>query len=323
MPEELSEIPESYLPTNVHLLHKEKREKIFHQTMDKILDKILVRFWDLEDDQSSLILDLKVNIQSNEFLIQAPVQNGYAKLNLRKGKENRITIIQIPIALLTIGKSVQLTVNGVIVTATRINKETDDIQNYSLCFLQYVFLIWNFMDAIKEGDILRTNVCLKTMIPLFYCHSELSKYLAECIDYIQKTEILLSTKMSMKVRASSFINKSGRTGKNKPADIEKENQVKLLKELIRGLGSNKTENAIIGISKAAPVIESVVHQFDEEAGICELRTTHKSRSLENDLMVMLEKTRELDPFSNQGRSLHSFKGINANPVYTVNKEKFQ
>lgn len=45
MPEESSEIPESYLPTNVHLLHKEKREKIFHQTMDKILDKILVRFW--------------------------------------------------------------------------------------------------------------------------------------------------------------------------------------------------------------------------------------------------------------------------------------
>lgn len=45
MPEESSEIPESYLPTNVHLLHKEKREKIFHQTMDKILDKILLRFW--------------------------------------------------------------------------------------------------------------------------------------------------------------------------------------------------------------------------------------------------------------------------------------
>lgn len=263
---------------------------------------------DLENDKSSLILDLKVKIQSTDLLIQAPVQNGYAKLNLRKGQEKRITIVQMPIALLTIGKSVQLTVNGITVSATRINKETNDIQNYSVCFLQYVFLIWNFMDAIKEGDIFRTNVCFKTMIPLFYCHSELSKYLAECIDYIQKTEILLSTKMSMKVRAASFINKSGRIGKNKPADMEKENQVKLLKELIRGLGSNKTENAIVGISKAAPVIESVVHHFDEEAGICEIRTTHKSRSLERD--------------SNQGRSLQSYKGINANPIYSVNKEKF-
>lgn len=122
----------------------------------------------------------------------------------------------------------------------------------------------------------------------------------------------------MKVRAASSINKSRRIGKNKPADMEKENQVKLLKELIRGLGSNK----IVGISKAAQVIESVVHHFDEEAGICEVRTTHKSRSLESDLKVMLEKTRELDPFSYQGRSLQSYKGINANPIYSVNKEKF-
>lgn len=99
---------------------------------------------------SSLIWDLKVKIQSTELLIKAPVQNGYAKLNLRKGQENRITIVQIPIALLTIGKSVQLTVNGIAVSATRINKETDDIQNYSMCFLQYVFLIWNFMMPSKK-----------------------------------------------------------------------------------------------------------------------------------------------------------------------------
>lgn len=52
--------------------------------------------------------------------------------------------------------------------------------------------------------------------------------------------------MSMKARAASFINKSGRIENNKPADMEKENQVKLLKELIRGLGSNK----IVGISKS-------------------------------------------------------------------------
>lgn len=30
----------------------------------------------------------------------------------------------------------------------------------------------------------------------------------------------------------------------------------------------------------------------------------------------------MDPFSNQGRSLQSYKGINANPIYSVNKEQF-
>lgn len=113
------------------------------------------------------------------------------------------------IVLFIIGKLVQLIVNGVIVFVIRINKEINDIQNYFVCFLQYVFFIWNFMDVIKEGDIFRINVCLKIMIFLFYCYLELLKYLVECIDYIQKIEILFFIKMFMKVRVVLFINKSG------------------------------------------------------------------------------------------------------------------
>lgn len=97
------------------------------------------------------------------------------------------------------------------------------------------------------------------MMPLFYSHSSLSKYMTECIDYVLKTETLLTPKMALKVRADSFINPTGRLGHNKAADIEKENQVnfKMLKDLIRGLGANKTENAIVKISKVAPIIHSI------------------------------------------------------------------
>ena len=116
----------------------------------------------------------------------------------------------------------------------------DKIFEYSMEVLQYILLIWNFKDSIKEGDLFRSNVCLKAMIPLFYKYSQsMSKYFCECIDYIQKTEIILAEKMSMRVRAASFINKPGKLGRNKPADIEKENQVKLIKELIRSLGQTK------------------------------------------------------------------------------------
>lgn len=108
---------------------------------------------------------------------------------------NGICAIQIPITMLTVGRSVQITLNKLQVTVTRLDQVIVDIQNSWLCFLQYVFLIWNFMDAVKEGDIFRTNVCLKTMVLLFFCHSQLLKYMAEGIDYIQKTEILLSPKM--------------------------------------------------------------------------------------------------------------------------------
>jgi hypothetical protein len=37
----------------------------------------------------------------------------------------------------------------------------------------------------------------------------------------------------------------GGAGKKKAADLQIENEAKLLKDLIRGLGANKTENSII------------------------------------------------------------------------------
>lgn len=40
-----SQIDAGHLPTNVHMLHRQSREQIFHQTMDKLLEKLLVIFW--------------------------------------------------------------------------------------------------------------------------------------------------------------------------------------------------------------------------------------------------------------------------------------
>ena len=39
-------------------------------------------------------------------------------------------------------------------------------------------------------------------------------------------------------------------------------------DLIRRLGANKTENAIVTVSKAAPVIQGIVDNFDR-MGMCE------------------------------------------------------
>ena len=40
--------------------------------------------------------------------------------------------------------------------------------------------------------------------------------------------------------------------------MQKENQVKEIKDFIKGLGANKTENSIVKLSKAAPVINDIV-----------------------------------------------------------------
>lgn len=64
---------------------------------------------------------------------------------------------------------------------------------------------------------------------------------------------MLPLRLLLEVRTGSFVNPKGGIGNTKPSDMQKENQVKEFKELIKGLGSNKTETAIVNVCKAAPV----------------------------------------------------------------------
>ena len=296
-------------------------EKIFH------IQIVIINFFYVFQDvhNSGSTVQLNMQIHRSILPITAHVRNQMACIQLIiNGNMHRV---QVPLDQLLPGKQFSINIPGFgrDIRISKIPKKPvdDDVYNYSMCLLQYAFVILSLKDAIKEGDIDRVNVCLKLMIPLFFQHSELSKYMAECIDYIQKTEVLLSPRMAIKVRAASFVNKSGQLGRNKPADIEKENQVKILKDMIRGLGSNKTEEAIVKISKAAPVIEAVTEKFDEQAGVTKVRTSHKMRSLDDDLSVVGKKLREIRPFHSQnGRRIPSFVNIASSPTEHMNIRRY-
>jgi len=80
--------------------------------------------------------------------------------------------------------------NGIIVKACGVDihlkSECDDktLRNYALNFLQWYFNVIQMKDAIREGNMKRVNIVLKNMIPFFYSHSVLLKYMVECMDYM-------------------------------------------------------------------------------------------------------------------------------------------
>ena len=57
----------------------------------------------------------------------------------------------------------------------------------------------------------------------------------------------------------------------------------MLKDLIRELGANKTENAIVTVSKAAPVIQGIVDNFDRMVCVKKKKTRHQKKSFECDV----------------------------------------
>ena len=129
--------------------------------------------------------------------------------------------------------SIPVANNNIPIRISMKEENSDDLYNYVMQFLLWFFIILTLKDHVKEGDSERTNISMKFCIPVFYTHSIYSKYLEECVDYILKTEILLSEKLALKTRYGSFVNLKGRKGCNKATDLQKENDVLVLLEFIR------------------------------------------------------------------------------------------
>ncbi|XP_033729431.1 uncharacterized protein LOC117318569 [Pecten maximus] len=249
------------IPSNICLQHKHHKEEVANRVMEEIVKDIFIPFED-----KAQTCRLKMSLGNWQTEAETPIKDDKVKVNVAVGK----TAVTLDIPTATVKKGCVVKLPGVDnplhikekVSHTSAST-TDGLQDYVVNFLQWYFVIIQLQDAIHEGDVVRTNVILKYMIPFFYSHSSLSKYFSECIDFILKTELTLPPNYSMRVRAASFVNVHGGRGQNKAADMHKENEVKLLKELIKGLGANKSEHSIIAISKAAPVVAAVVSNFDK------------------------------------------------------------
>ena len=81
----------------------------------------------------------------------------------------------------------------------------DDIYNYSLSFLRVAMDLLQFDDLVKSGDIDRLTIVMKRLCPTFIgLTSYRSKYAIECVNFLTKTECLLSEKDSVKVKLEAF-----------------------------------------------------------------------------------------------------------------------
>jgi hypothetical protein len=117
-------------------------------------------------------------------------------------------------------------------------------------------------DTATEGDLYRAVLNSKYVVPFFYSHSKLSKYLVENIDYVLKCEYLSSPLQRIRVLEGSFVNVRGGLGKNVESDLVQEHSVCNQKSLIKTLGANKTETSITRVTRSADALVEICFQFD-------------------------------------------------------------
>jgi hypothetical protein len=192
------------------------------------------------------------------------------KLCLKIGNENR----QLSLPPTFRGQVYEVLINGTIVKipipgeATLFETNTDEHNKYTLGFMRVMMDFCMLDDIIHAADIDRLPVCLKRLLPsIVGLTSFRSNYSIEIIIFLTKTEHVLSPRDSVAVKLRAFVNPHGREGCNKAADMQQENNIKLVKQVLKGLGASKTDKSMVRASLAAPGISLIVDNFRTSVGL--------------------------------------------------------
>ncbi|XP_062567378.1 uncharacterized protein LOC134229640 isoform X2 [Saccostrea cucullata] len=284
-------IPNLSLPENIRNTHIKTREPLFWKVVKEIVNEIFMEF-----HNPGCLPPVQLDFGGSSVIIprEQLCKNGYVDVKVPSGEVLRVF---------------------------NSHETTDDIQNYSLQLLMWYIHFCEFQDGIREGDPFRTNINLKRMIPFFYSHSDRSKYAVECIDYILKTEVLLPQHTAMRVRLGSFVNPHGKKGGNKPADMQQENNILVLKDVIKGLGANKTTKAMERASAAAPVVAETVENYMNSIGCVSRSGKHNTKDNLEDVKLLVQLLSRLDPFSViDNRKMNFYSGFRKNPFSAISSD---
>ena len=113
----------------------------------------------------------------------------------------------------------------------------DHKQEHTLARLSFSLLIWDMLDAVKEGDGERL-IRLYKVAMLYYKAYGHSHYAYSTLLMTLQVNACLTPRMSHSVIWNRFWNKRGGNGGNIPLDLHLEHLNNFLKTFLKGLGPN-------------------------------------------------------------------------------------
>ena len=117
----------------------------------------------------------------------------------------------------------------------------EDFFIYHSAKFAFGFILFEFSDAIKEGDGHRLFNLYKLALLIYKCNGHF-KYAYIVVLYLVKCIAILSKFQAFRLKWNRFFNRSGGKGKNILLDLEKELQNKDLQVTWVALGPNIDEN---------------------------------------------------------------------------------
>ena len=168
-----------------------------------------------------------------------------------------------------------------------------------------------FLDAIKEGDGDRLLRQYKYF--LLYCRADRSgstKYALECLYQFFQVYALMSPRDSERLVWNRSVNNHGHKVCNIPLDESTEHSNNFLKQGIKDLGPNVSEEAVSRLCKAETSTRLILESTDRSL---DRASRHSHVNTEKDLEELIKNVVRLDVFSErEGRKYGHFANFRRN-----------
>ncbi|KAK3724040.1 hypothetical protein QZH41_020320, partial [Actinostola sp. cb2023] len=307
------------IPDDISTYPKLQKLEILHKAASMVVDKFIFR----EDNLSRMVDDV-LTVEEREQTINNQVLTTDGRFPCRfadctfsfkyDGKSRRKhelshtppPIIQESTSFVTSGKP-------------KVNKtkeeEHDDIFNYNCALLSDGLFFQNFLDAISEGDGLRTMRQYKYM--LLYCKNDKqhsTKYALECLYQFFLIFALLSPRDGERFIWNRSVNNAGGKGRNIALDLDTEHSNNYLKQAIKNLGPNLTEKSVTRICQAEKATRTILQSVDKNLQQVTDPGKHSSVSLERDLSELVKRLVNVKVFDEEiGRQYTHYCNFERDP----------
>lgn len=165
---------------------------------------------------------------------------------------------------------------------TELNPEPkDDVYDYPCGFMNMALLLRNFAYGTKEGDGKRIIRCIKLFLAS-------TKYSLEALNDLFQVFALLSPREAERLIWNRTVNNKGRSGCNVAMDLVLEHDNHLVRERIRSLGANISQESVCRICRAFFVLKSFLQCFDKELKVKKISGDHSKKSAKEDLKKVIK-----------------------------------
>ena len=112
--------------------------------------------------------------------------------------------------------------------------------NYHSAKLTFGLVLFEFNDAVKEGDGARLFHLYKLVLLLYKTLGQY-KYVYAVLLYLVKCTAILPPSQALRLKWNRTFNESGLPGGNIPLDLQKQHDHKVINSMWRNLGANLDE----------------------------------------------------------------------------------